>query len=133
VQQFENLQNNTEKLRLHLESRSRTHPEQAVHLDRLIERTETVRSDVTTLQAKRAGLANAPEQLEHEAEALLEQIAHLKKQTPKTLFRLRLVEIGLPLVLSCVSILLTLRYPLTEARWREIKEALDRRHAGAAV
>jgi Na+/melibiose symporter-like transporter len=42
---------------------------------------------------------------------------------------LRFVEIGLPLALSCVSILLTLRYPLTEARWREIKETLDKRHA----
>ena len=42
-----------------------------------------------------------------------------------TLFRLRLVEIGLPLALSIVSILLTLRYPLTEARCYEIKEALE--------
>ncbi len=50
-------------------------------------------------------------------------------QPPKTLFRLRVVEIGLPLAMSCISILLTLRYPLTEARWREIKEALDKRHA----
>ena len=39
---------------------------------------------------------------------------------------MRLVEIGLPLALSCVSILLTLRYPLTEARCYEIKEALKR-------
>jgi Na+/melibiose symporter-like transporter len=44
-----------------------------------------------------------------------------------------LVEIGLPLVLSCVSILLTLRYPLTEARWHEIKAALDKRHAELAI
>jgi len=92
-----------------------------------------VRSEATALQAKRAGLATAPEQLEQQAETLLEQIADLKKQTPTTLFRLRFVEIGLPLVLSCASILLTLRYPLTEARWREIKDALDRRHAKRAV
>ena len=48
---------------------------------------------------------------------------------PQTLFRLRLVEIGLPLALSIVSIFLTLRYPLTEARCYEIKAALQARHA----
>jgi GPH family glycoside/pentoside/hexuronide:cation symporter len=42
---------------------------------------------------------------------------------------LRLVEIGLPLALSVVSIFLTLRYPLTEARCYEIKEALKQRRA----
>jgi Na+/melibiose symporter-like transporter len=44
-----------------------------------------------------------------------------------------MVEIGLPLVLSVVSILLTLRYPLTETRCYEIKEALEKRRAGQAT
>ena len=39
-------------------------------------------------------------------------------------------EIAVPLALSIVSILLTLRYPLTEARCYEIKEALKQRRAG---
>ena len=51
----------------------------------------------------------------------------LKQQSPTTLFRLRLVEIGLPLVLSIVSIVLTVRYPLTEAHCYEIKDALEER------
>jgi len=68
-----------------------------------------------------------------EADALLAQTNLLKMQPPKTLFRLRVVEIGLPLAMSCISILLTLRYPLTEARWREIKEALDKRRANEAI
>jgi GPH family glycoside/pentoside/hexuronide:cation symporter len=53
----------------------------------------------------------------------------LRNQTPTTLFRLRLFEIGVPLLLSVVCIFLTLRYPLTEARCYEIKEALQARHA----
>jgi Na+/melibiose symporter-like transporter len=67
------------------------------------------------------------------ADAILADTRLLKAQTPETLFRLRFVEIGLPLALSCVSILLTLRYPLTEARWREIKAALDKRRVNEAV
>jgi Na+/melibiose symporter-like transporter len=74
-----------------------------------------------------------PANVVREADALLKQTTLLKEQTPKTLFRLRLVEIGLPLVLSFVSILLTLRYPLTEARCYEIKEALKKRHAELAT
>lgn len=58
---------------------------------------------------------------------LLASATGLKKQSPKTLFRLRFVEIGLPLLLSIISIWLTLRYPLTEARCYEIKAALQQR------
>jgi Na+/melibiose symporter-like transporter len=41
-----------------------------------------------------------------------------------------LFDIGVPLLLSVVSIGLTLRYPLTEARCYEIKALLKQRHAG---
>jgi GPH family glycoside/pentoside/hexuronide:cation symporter len=67
------------------------------------------------------------------ANNFLQQTTYLKQQAPKTLFRLRLVEIGVPLALSIVSILLTLRYPLTEARSYEIKAALQQRHAETAA
>jgi Na+/melibiose symporter-like transporter len=45
---------------------------------------------------------------------------------------LRLFEIGVPLVLSIVSIALTLRYPLTEARFYEIKAELEKRRGTLA-
>ena len=70
--------------------------------------------------------------LARQADALASSRCSLRQQSPETLFRLRLVEIGLPLVLSIVSILLTLRYPLTEARCYEIKEALKQRRAELA-
>ena len=75
----------------------------------------------------------APATLVAEADAILAETPLLKQQAPLTLFRLRLVEIGLPLVLSIVSIWLTLRYPLTEARCYEIKEALKKRRAESAT
>ncbi len=105
---------------------------QARHVRLLIERTNTIRSKAEALKERTADLVDVPKDVVHEADSLLDQTSLLKKQTPTTLFRLRLVEIGLPLVLSVVSIVLTLRYPLTEARCYEIKEALKERHAGYA-
>jgi len=47
------------------------------------------------------------------------------QQNPTALFRLRAIEISLPLVLSILSLFLTFWYPLTEKRMVEIKEELD--------
>jgi GPH family glycoside/pentoside/hexuronide:cation symporter len=127
-EQVQSIVNNADKLQRHLRARLEKYPEKAQHIGRLIERTDTIRSDAQSLKARSGRLAASPDRLIREAEALFKQSALLKSQTRETLFRLRLVEIGLPLALSCVSIVLTLRYPLTEARWREIKAALDQRH-----
>ena len=63
------------------------------------------------MQERTASLVNKPSEITREANALLAQTNLLKMQPPKTLFRLRVVEIGLPLAMSCISILLTLRLP----------------------
>jgi hypothetical protein len=52
----------------------------------------------------------------------------LKKQTPYTLLMMRVVEIGLPLLLSLISIFFILRYSLTEERSHEIKELIRKRN-----
>lgn len=129
VEQIDSLTKNAEELRRHFAGRIDKYPDQAQHIGRLIERTDSIRSEAEALRARSASLVANPKDLVREADALLEQMTLLKKQTPTTLFRLRLFEIGLPLALSFVSILLTLRYPLTEARCYEIKEALKKRHA----
>ena len=53
----------------------------------------------------------------------------LARQAPPTLLRMRAVEIGLPLLLSLISLCLARRYPLTEARSQAIKAALRARRA----
>jgi Na+/melibiose symporter-like transporter len=58
---------------------------------------------------------------------LLDATLQLKAQSPRTLFRLRLVEIGLPIALSLITVALLFGYPLTEARCYEIKAELERR------
>lgn len=53
-------------------------------------------------------------------------------QTETTLFWLRFWEIGLPSSLCLVSVFLLLKYPLTEARAYQVKEALAARKAALA-
>jgi GPH family glycoside/pentoside/hexuronide:cation symporter len=56
------------------------------------------------------------------------EIKPLTKQTPYTLLMMRVVEIGLPLLLSIFSIFFVLRYSLTEKRSHEIKDLLKQRN-----
>lgn len=51
----------------------------------------------------------------------------LTKQNPYTLFMMRVVEIGLPLLACLFSLFFVLRYALTEERNREVKERLAQR------
>jgi Na+/melibiose symporter-like transporter len=67
--------------------------------------------------------------LDKELGAIENEIVPLTKQTPYTLLMMRVVEIGLPLLLSIFSIFFILRYTLTEKRSREIKELLKQRNA----
>ena len=113
---------NSSKLRSHLESRLETLPAQAEHTRALLEHLDAVEK----LAGDVRELGDAA-QLLHVAGELSQHSAFLRRQSPDTLFRLRLVEIGLPLVLSVVSMLFLLRYPLTEQRCREIKELLGQR------
>jgi GPH family glycoside/pentoside/hexuronide:cation symporter len=123
---------NAEKLRRHFADRIEEYPDQSGHIGSLIERMDAIRSEAEGLRANSSRIAENPADVLRQADELLQQTSDLKRQTPKTLFRLRLIEIGLPIVLCCVSIVLTLRYPLTEARWYEIKEALKNRHTAPA-
>ena len=131
AQQIDRVIDNADRLRAHFVNRIFDHPSQAEHVGSLINRIHKISDSANALRAQGAHFAAAPNDLIAEVDKLLEQTALLKRQAPTTLFRLRLVEIGLPLVLSIVSIWLTLRYPLTEARCYEIKEALKRRRAEA--
>jgi len=111
----------------HWQQRIEELPEYADHTGHLLAQLDQVRLGVDSLKQFDTGQSNSADKLIEQVESVLENTVLLKQQSPKTLFRLRLVEIGLPLVLSVVSIFLTLRYPLTEARCYEIKEALKNR------
>ncbi len=116
-----------EDLRGHFAERLQAHPLTAKHTQRLAERAAALRAKAERLRAEEAQVELAPDAYLDQVEQLLADVGFLKKQSPHTLFRLRLVEIGLPLALSVVSLLLTFGYPLTEARCYDIQEGLKKR------
>lgn len=121
----------TDTLRRYFDGRIQEYQSNSEHIAKLIEQTQTLRSEVIALRENSKELAGDPKNVIQKCTALLEQTTPLKQQTPLSLFRLRLCDIGVPLALSVVSILLLLTYPLTEARSFEIKDALAKRRAAA--
>ncbi len=97
------------------------------HSTQLQSTSDQLLAEIKQLQKEADQLIGQPTLLTQQIEELLERSQPLRRQAPTTLFRMRLVEIGIPLVLSCISILLTLRYPLTEERCREIEQLLTER------
>jgi GPH family glycoside/pentoside/hexuronide:cation symporter len=129
--EVDKLAENAKKLRDHFAERLTSHPDHESHLTSLLNHADAMSKSAADL--KGATAESKRDELLASASALLEQSVFLRQQSPVTLLRLRIVEIGLPLVLSVVSIILTLRYPLTEARCYEIKELLKSRREAAAT
>lgn len=73
------------------------------------------------------------ESLDKDLAGIEKEIMSLTRQTPFTLLMMRIVEIGLPALLSLLSIFFALRYSLTEKRSHEIKELLKKRNEESAM
>ena len=131
--QIENTIALTDKMKRHLRKRAQRLPNQAEHISHLLDQLGPMSSLAHTLQQRAADPESTPNELLATAEQMMPIAMQLRMQAPDTLLRLRIVEIGLPLLLSVISIFLTLRYPLTEARCYEIKEALERRQGEQAT
>jgi GPH family glycoside/pentoside/hexuronide:cation symporter len=67
--------------------------------------------------------------LDNDLGTIEKEIMPLTQQTPYTLLMMRIVEIGLPFLLSLVSIFFVLKYSLTEKRSHEIKDLLKQRNS----
>lgn len=131
-EQFDKAILRTDTLRRHFDARIQEQPDQAEHISGLIARAQSFRSKAIALREQSSALAAQPADVVRQSAELLDETMQLKRQTPRSLFRLRLFDIGVPLGLSIISILLLLCYPLTEARSYEIKDALAKRRAGTA-
>lgn len=62
-------------------------------------------------------------------EEISKKIPSLKRQSSYTLLLMRVVEIGLPVIMSILSLFFLLAYNLTEKRLQEIKQALTARNS----
>ncbi len=98
-------------------------PDRAAHYRSLSEELNALKSKVAGMQE-----LNPKQALEFIAQ--LEPYLHkLKKQSGYTMLMMRVVEIGIPVLLSLFSVFFILRYTLTESRSMEIKQLLDERKA----
>jgi len=115
----------------HLSKRASEASSDREHDQILVQRAENVRDLAGRLAESGSRLAASPGALWEATDQLAQAVVGLKAQSTRTLFRLRMVEIGLPILLSVVTVALLIGYPLTEQRCYEIRAELDRRKQAA--
>jgi GPH family glycoside/pentoside/hexuronide:cation symporter len=114
---------NSFELLSHLEGKSLETEKSVKHYAELIQNSTEVDKRLAKFNT------NAPlDVLDKELNTIETEIVQLTKQSPYTLLMMRVVEIGLPLLLSIFSIFFILRYSLTEKRSHEIKELIKQRN-----
>jgi hypothetical protein len=125
------LQTNLAKARMnsyillsHLDAKSLDTKNSKEHYDVLIKNINGINTRLANMKT-----SSPLESLDKELEEIETEIRPLTKQTPYTLLMMRVVEIGLPLLLSIFSVFFVLRYSLTEKRSHEIKELITQRNA----
>ena len=111
------------ELRSHLEIESLVKTNSKPHYNELMSISNGVNQQLLQIKT-----TLNPESLDKELETIEKQIVKLTQQSPYTLLMMRVVEIGLPLLLSIFSVFFVFRYTLTEKRSHEIKELLRQRN-----
>jgi GPH family glycoside/pentoside/hexuronide:cation symporter len=111
------------ELMTHLENKALETKNSKEHYEVLIQNMSRVDN-----QLAKINIAVPLDTLDEELVAIESIIVPLTIQTPYTLLMMRVVEIGLPLLLSIFSTFFVLRYSLTEKRSLEIKELLIQRN-----
>ena len=114
---------NSFELMAHLESKSKEQKDSAEHYQEILQNISEVNNWFINLN-----LAAPPAAFDAELTTIEKHVALLTKQAPYTLLMMRVVEIGLPVLLSLFSGFFLLRYSLTEKRSHEIKDLLRQRN-----
>jgi len=113
---------NSFDLLVHLRTRSNEQKKSRDHTEHLINSVAAINNMICALDPRSA--LNA---LDSGLSSIGGGIEPLKKQAPYTLLMMRVVEIGLPVLLSLLALAFAFRYALTEKRTMEIKELLRAR------
>jgi glycoside/pentoside/hexuronide:cation symporter, GPH family len=115
-------------LRTHLETRVQAETRNKDHYDTLLLQLNDYDQALINLS-----ISTNPAELLDRLDAIKEQIVPLKRQSEHTLLLMRIVEIGLPALLSLLALVFIRRYSLVESRLQEIKEQLNERNARQPV
>jgi len=114
---------NSFELLAHLEGKSLETKKSNEHFKKIIQNSTGVDKKLAIINT------NLPlDKLDKELSTIETEIVQLTIQSPYTLLMMRVVEIGLPILLSIFSIFFVLRYTLTEKRSHEIKYLLKQRN-----
>lgn len=114
---------NSFELKSRLEDKSLETKNSQEHYKQLLQNITGV-----TFRLENISTASSPNNLDKELGTIEKEIIPLTRQSPYTLLMMRVVEIGLPLLLSIFSVFFVLRYSLTEKRSHEIKELIRQRN-----
>jgi hypothetical protein len=120
---LEKAQLKSSELMAHLEDKAKSSRKDPEHYEALMQNVDKMNQRMANL-----GSSVTRETIESEIAGIETDIAPLTRQTPYTLLMMRVVEIGLPVLLSLFSIFFVLRYTLTEKRSHEIKDLLRKRN-----
>jgi GPH family glycoside/pentoside/hexuronide:cation symporter len=110
------------ELMAHLETKARKTENSSEHYKEIMRDIVGVNGQLASMNT-----SSPPDLLDKELGAIEKKIIPLTQQTPYTLLMMRVVEIGLPVLLSIFSLFFVLRYSLTEKRSHEIKDLLTAR------
>ena len=111
------------ELMLHLNAKSLETKNSKEHYEEIMQNVTAVNDRLSNMNT-----ALSLDILDKELGTIENEIVPLTQQSPYTLFMMRAVEIGLPLLLSIFSLFFLFRYTLTEKRSHEIKDLLEKRN-----
>jgi GPH family glycoside/pentoside/hexuronide:cation symporter len=115
---------NSFELLAHLEGKSLETTKSEAHFTKIIQYSIGVDKKLANINT------NLPlDSLDKELSVIETEIVQLTQQSPYTLLMMRVVEIGLPLLLSIFSVFFVMKYSLTEKRSHEIKDLLKQRNS----
>jgi GPH family glycoside/pentoside/hexuronide:cation symporter len=114
---------NSFELVAHLEAKSLETIKSKEHYNLLVRNAAKIDKELANLNTMMP-----LEVLDNELKTIEAGMVQLTIQSPYTLLMMRVVEIGLPLLLSIFSVFFLFRYSLTEKRSHEIKELLAQRN-----
>ncbi len=114
---------NAFELMTHLKISSLKYKKNRDHYDTLLQNITAIQHSLAVIDC-----TSSPDSIDKDLVSIEACTGSLTKQTPYTLLMMRVVEIGLPLLLSLVSFLFIFRYSLTEKRLQEIKQLLTLRN-----
>ncbi|MFO7615604.1 MAG: MFS transporter, partial [Bacteroidales bacterium] len=123
---LEKAQRRSAELMAHLETKAKEASKNPEHYIALMQNVDKMNQRMANMSA-----SVTRETIEQELALIEEEIMPLTRQTPYTLLMMRVVEIGLPVLLSIFSFFFVLRYTLTEKRSHEIKKLIKRRNEGS--